>query len=195
MPNVKWMKFKVRSLEITTKTKPSEKQWIEAIGGMDQQMQSAPFWRGDLFNIGVEWFGDDFATSIFDHTKTNVSTWMNNASVCRRIPNSLRSDALSYSHHAIVAYLEPSDIKKYLQLAEENNLSSRQLGDLIKFDGKTSKAKEKPFYQKLEEQTENVYKLLDEAEGDTAELIRTAYGCLSDATEIERDTGKLEKVA
>lgn len=121
-----WMKFKPRELAITRTTKPPKEQWIDAVGGLEQSAQSGPFWRGDLYNKGVEWYGEDFASSIFDPLTMNVKTWQNNASVCGQIEPSRRRE-LSYSHHAEVAYLEHDEQDKFLQMAIDEGLSVRQL--------------------------------------------------------------------
>ena len=145
-----WMTFKARELVIDRNTPPPKEQWTEAIGGFDQNLQSSPFWRGDLYLQGVDWYGENFASSVFDPLKSNVKTWQNNASICKRVPPSSRRGELSYSHHAEVAYLKPEDFAEkhpdlglmdpetlqdyYLDLAIENLLSVTQLRAKLKFD-------------------------------------------------------------
>lgn len=193
----KWMTFKSRGLEIKRKTKPPFEQWEEAIGGFDQSMQSSPFWRGDLFNKGMEWYGDTKSTSIFDPSLTNIKTWQNNASVCRRIPYESRRRELSYSHHAEVAYLEEAaDQDRYLQIAIDNVLSVRQLRELIRDDtGEEVKFNKRPLDIFLEQESQKIANRKEEAAGDVYNLMQTAVDSLADAAEIQRDADQMDQAA
>lgn len=190
-----WAKYENRELVITRKTAPKFENWAAEMGALNKLHEVGGFYRGDLYLAGEQWFGESKATSIFDPQKWNISTWLNNASVCRRIPPSLRSELLSYTHHAVVAYLDPEDIKRYLRIAEETQLSSRQLAELVKQDGKTVKGKEKSLSKFLKQQADKLVERIWEADGDVQELMRTAAHSLMDAYEIERDNAGMEKAA
>jgi len=145
-----WFKVTSVGLNITRKTKPPFEQWESEVVISELRRKSEPWWRGDLYLRGEEWYGEDKATSIFDPLTMDVKTWQNNASICRRIDLSRRREELTYSHHAEVAYLEPEQFAKesphlakltseglqdhYLALAIENGLSIRKLRDAINAD-------------------------------------------------------------
>ena len=184
-----WLKFGFRELDITRKTKPPLEQWEDAIAGMDQQMDSAPFWRGDLFNQGCEWYGDTAATSVFDPLKSNVKTWINNGSVCNRVEASRRRESLSYSHHAEVAYLDPEDQDKFLQLAIDEGLSVRKLREQIrkhqKDKGKDVSFRVGPIHQRLTKLANKAEGMLEELAGDSHALVLTGIESFKEAAEIE----------
>lgn len=194
----KWMIFKPRELEIKRKTSPPFEQWTESIGGFDQQLQSAPFWRGDLFNKGLEWYGDAKATSIFDPLTTNVKTWQNNASICRRVEAPRRREELSYSHHAEVAYLKDESAQdRYLQIAIDNMLSVRKLRELIRSEeeGEEINFRKRPLDKFLEQEANKIGNRKDEAEGEVLQLMQTAVESLMDAFEIVRDDLQMDQAA
>lgn len=211
----KWMKFKSRELEIKRQTKPPFEQWEEAIGGFDQSMQSSPFWRGDLFNKGTEWYGDTKATSIFDPLITNVKTWQNNASVCRRVDASRRREELSFSHHAAIAYVKPKDFTiktpalsqktpeqlqdHYLDIAIKNGLSVRKMEDLIRSEKNEIEDEvsfnKRPLDEFLKQEAAKIGNRKEEAEGDVLALMQTAQESLADAAEIQRDSMAMDQAA
>lgn len=145
-----WFKPTAVGLNITRKTKPPFEQWESEVVVAELRRKNEPWWRGDLYLKGEEWYGEDQATSVFDPLTMDVKTWQNNASVCGRIEISRRREELTYSHHAEVAYLEPdqfpadSALRKmndasrlqdyYLALAIENGLAVRKLRDKINAD-------------------------------------------------------------
>ena len=195
-----WMTFKARELVIDRRSPPPKEQWVEAIGGFDQSLDSSAFWRGDLYLKGVEWYGDDFASSVFDPLTSSVKTWQNNASICKRVPPRSRRGNLSYSHHAEVAYVEPENyppesefsrmtsihIKDhYLQLAIDEFLSARQLRDRIKNDNPNSTSV--LVMKRLQKVEELLLGLIDDVSGDVQKNVRMMHRLCMDAIEIERD--------
>ncbi|SCB51233.1 hypothetical protein GA0061098_1015112 [Bradyrhizobium shewense] len=50
-----------------------------------------------------------------------TGTLMNYGRVARKVPTSLRNEALSFSHHEVVAMLEPDQQKRWLHLAARKN--------------------------------------------------------------------------
>jgi len=197
--DVKWVNYKDRSLEITRKTAPKFEEWALLMATFNTMNESGSFWRGDLYNLGEEWYGEDMASSIFDDEKWNLKTWQNNASVCRCVPSSRRRESLSFSHHAEVAYLEPIQFEDpprattgelqtyYLEVAVANRLSIRQLRDKIKEDRGGKAPPTAPLYKRLSDTASKVYEWMDETEGDARELLVTAWEALSDAAEMLKD--------
>lgn len=75
------------------------------------------FWIGDALNFGERVFGERYAqmeamTGLNPHTLENIS------SVCRRVAVSRRRESLSFSHHDVVARLEPREQVEWLEAAE-----------------------------------------------------------------------------
>lgn len=146
---ITWAKYHKRSLEITRKTAPPFGEFEKMVLGMDQEIESSPFWRGDLYNQGLTWYKDDQVHQLFG-PRTAWKTWQNNASVCGRVDPSRRREDIecTYSHHAEVAYLAPKDFidpdlagmtsaqlqDYYLQLTIDNHLTVTQLRAKIKYD-------------------------------------------------------------
>ena len=161
-----WFKVTAVGLNITRKTKPPFEQWETEVVGSELRRKSEPWWRGDLYLKGEEWYGEDRATSVFDPLTMDVKTWQNNASVCGRIEFSRRREELTYSHHAEVAYLEPDAQDKYLQIAIDNLLSVRKLRDLIASGGEDVAFATKPLNQRADALAKKVGSLVDDVERD-----------------------------
>jgi hypothetical protein len=136
-------------LVVKRKTPPAFATWEEAFLGMDVQIGSVAYWRGDLMTWGSFWYGDTRATSVVDPAYGTVKTWENNLAVCSRVPpdrlvnvdgqlhydpkaKTRRRRELRYSHTAEVAYLDADEQARFLNMAVENNLSVRQLRQLVK---------------------------------------------------------------
>jgi hypothetical protein len=148
-----WVSYKERAVEIKRKTAPPFDEWEAVMASLNLLFESGGFHRGDLYLKGLEWYGEDRASSIFEPELWSIKTFQNNASVCQRIPPERRRDGpcATYSHHAEVCYVQPDwfDTGKhpelkgkdaealqdhYLQLAIDNQLSVTKLRAKIKFD-------------------------------------------------------------
>ena len=126
---INWVEYKPRELKITRKRAPKFDDFMALVLGMDQEIESSPFWRGDLYNKGLDWFDEELVDQLFG-PETSWKTWQNNASVCGRIPPneydskgkvitaSRRREGphATYSHHAEVAYLDPEDFAENKKL-------------------------------------------------------------------------------
>jgi hypothetical protein len=89
------------------------------------------FWIGDWINQGEAKFGEKYAQAI-EATEKDIGTLMNCSFVCKAIEISRRREKLSFSHHVEVAKLSPKDQNKWLQIAESENLSIRELRESIR---------------------------------------------------------------
>lgn len=74
------------------------------------------FWIGDALNFGERVFSERYAqmetlTGLNPHSLENI------ASVCRRVVYSRRKENLSFSHHEVVARLEPREQVEWLDAA------------------------------------------------------------------------------
>ena len=70
---------------------------------------------------------DGFRTSVQPHTGLDYQTLRDFAYTARRVELSLRNDKLDFSHHRVVAKLEPEDQKHWLAAAQKHDLSVRRL--------------------------------------------------------------------
>lgn len=112
------------SLTITREISYEE---YEALGRMLGRLHDASkFWIGDWIAYGEVRFGE-IAAQAAAATGRAERTLVNWAWTCRNVPPSRRRDALSFSHHTVVAALEPAEQARYLDLAEEKTLTTREL--------------------------------------------------------------------
>jgi hypothetical protein len=149
---IDWVEYKPRELKITCKKRPLFDDFMKLVLGMDQEIESSGFWRGDLYNHGLEWFDEELIDQLFG-PETSWKTWQNNASVCGRVHSSRRREGphATYSHHAEIAYLDPEDFEDsenedvrsltaeglqsyYLQMSIENFYTISDLRSQIKSD-------------------------------------------------------------
>lgn len=226
---VTWIEYTPRSLVFTRKTAPPFEEWARVVLGMDVQIDSEAFWRGDMMIIGGIWYGEDKVTSVIDDERGTAKTWQNNHSICRRIPpdgindslekdpdyKSRRRDALSYSHHAEVAYMrsyleihldrEPTQSEvadaqaKYLKIAVDEGLSVRRLRAKVRHDllgegedptGDDEQFENGAWIQKVERVDDRVQKLIEEAPEDWEEevmLLGNAHRALANALTSARN--------
>lgn len=192
---VPWAKYEPRELRIKRKTPPNFEQWASLMFTFNTMAQSSPFWRGDLYLKGEEWFGEDRATSIFEPGPWNLKTWQNNASVCRHVEPSRRREELSYSHHAEVAYLDPALQEQYLQTAIDNMLNVRQLRELVRSeqgDANEDRGEDVEFETRglgefLKGEADKIERRLNEASGEIRALMTTAVESLRDAHKLSKE--------
>jgi len=118
--------FRLLDLEI------SFEEWSE-IGLKLSTMQLGLQWAiGDWWAYGYREYGDRRAIDVVKKLPYTFQSLMNIGSVARRVPPSLRNEALSFSHHTAVAPLEHEDQKQLLERAAEEKWSVKKLRDAIK---------------------------------------------------------------
>ena len=66
-----WFKVTPVGLDITRKTPPPFEQWESEVQVSEYRRKSEPWWRGDLYLKGEEWYGENRATSVFDPLTMN----------------------------------------------------------------------------------------------------------------------------
>lgn len=96
-----------------------------------KRIQSSMQWIvGDWANHG-ELAMDMTYDEMAEVTGYKVKTLQNFAYVSRHVPISLRKEVLSFGHHNLVAGFTKEDQEKFLNYAEINNLSVRELQAII----------------------------------------------------------------
>ena len=107
-------------------------EWKEAGRFLKQVEGSVQFWVGDWLNFGKKKYEHGkYEQALIDlgyeyHTLTKFSAIAENVEGCRR-----RQD-LGFSHHAEVAPLPPEEQSQWLEKAEQEQLSVRELRTQIK---------------------------------------------------------------
>jgi hypothetical protein len=103
--------------------------WME-MGDQLRVIEGAvQFWIGDWLNYGESAYGEKYAQAI---DPAQAKTWANYAYVSKSIQPSLRREAVSYSKHAMLASLSPSDQEKFLNECEANGYTAKELRSAIK---------------------------------------------------------------
>jgi hypothetical protein len=109
---------------------PSFDQWAGAVRTMRLAERSCMWIVGDLLNYGETRFGEDFSQVLDDvgyaDETLGVAKW-----VAARFPKDRRVEVLTFTHHQLVAGLEPADADKLLADAVTEKLSTRQLKDRL----------------------------------------------------------------
>lgn len=84
------------------------------------------WWIGDWIRYGTARWGEKYAEAA-RVTGYDVASLRNMAWVASRFDLSLRNDKLTWSHHVLLAPLEPEEQRKWLQRASEERLSVADL--------------------------------------------------------------------
>jgi hypothetical protein len=109
--------------------------WLDICAAFGRMHRSAQWWIGDSILWGERKYGEVYAAAE-EVTGLEPGTLANIVSVCRYVESSRRRELLSFSHHAVVAYLPKRDADRLLKAAERNGWSisalraaKRQLAD------------------------------------------------------------------
>lgn len=109
----------------------SFEEWERIGTTLDTMGAGLNWWRGDWLNKGEAKFGETYAQAV-QETGRSEQTLMNVAWVARVFPMERRREALSWSHHAEVAALDPDVADRLLDRAEAENLSKSSLRELVR---------------------------------------------------------------
>jgi hypothetical protein len=109
----------------------SESEFI-ALGVMlADERDKARFLLGDLLVFATARYGSDFTDQVMEATGLSFYTLRNMESVMLRVRPNVRRPELSFSHHDVVAALEPSEQKRLLGLAVKHGWSRQRLRDEV----------------------------------------------------------------
>jgi hypothetical protein len=92
----------------------------------DYVHDGSKWWIADWGLEGEKRFGEEFPqlAAALRRDERTILNWMY---VAQRVPRSRRRESLSFTHHTLVAPLEPADQDAWLDLAESEGWSSRDL--------------------------------------------------------------------
>ncbi len=102
------------------------RDWLEAGRRIGEISRCSQWWVGDWLRYGTRRWGDGY-TEAAKITGYDPATLRNLAWVASQVDLSLRSDKLTWSHHALVAPLEPDEQRRWLALAERERMSVADL--------------------------------------------------------------------
>jgi hypothetical protein len=116
------------SLAIALLTLDDFKRLAGTLGAMERSRQ---WWIGDLLVYGEQTFDEPLFLDALDEFGLAKHTLVNYRSIAARVDASVRREALTFSHHAEVAYLERRQQVKWLDKAERDQLDVKELRALV----------------------------------------------------------------
>lgn len=142
------IKFNCSKIEITNvgviiDDSITELEWAEAVEYCEKVDKGLQWIIGELLNFGEK---KKYRRYVELMSKTNYQykTLRNIQSISNKVEMSRRRDTLTFSHHAEVASLSPEKQIEWLDKAEDNHLSVKQLHNGIRNDKKQYNIKELP---------------------------------------------------
>lgn len=105
---------------------PTYEEWHDATVWVQKVEKASPFWIGDLLAYGEAAWGEKYAQAI-EATGHKVGYLMNVSSVAQKIPAARRHPELTFSHHQEVAAMPEAEQDQWLDKAEVENWSSKDL--------------------------------------------------------------------
>ncbi len=101
-------------------------EWVAAGRRLGAIGRCSQWWIGDWIRYGTAKWGEKYAEAA-RVTGYDVASLRNMAWVASRFGASLRSDALTWSHHVLLAPLETEEQSRWLEHAREKRLSVADL--------------------------------------------------------------------
>jgi len=101
-------------------------EWLATGRRLGAIGRCSQWWIGDWIRYGTAKWGEKYAEAA-RVTGYDVASLRNMAWVASRFDLSLRSDKLTWSHHVLLAPLEPDEQRRWLQRAAEERLSVADL--------------------------------------------------------------------
>lgn len=108
---------------------PSFAEWQGTGVTLSRLRKSLHFWIGDWLAYGVEHFPDLYSQAL-DETGFDYQTLVNDKSVCSRL--AVRSDKLTFTHHALIAGLSPERQQQALKAAVDQSMTTKELGEYVR---------------------------------------------------------------
>lgn len=118
-------------------------QWAQLGTRLGAIGRGSGWWIGDWLQYGAVRYGGRYkiATRV---TGYDEQTLMNMSYVASRFEISRRRENLSWSHHANVAALEPTDQERWLDMASDKGMTVHQLRSAIQAEAELAGASRKP---------------------------------------------------
>ncbi len=106
----------------------------ETVGAFIGMVHDASNWWLGEWLIQAEMLHGDKIHQATELTRRSRNTLDNVASTCRRVPRENRNPKLSFSAHTEVKALEPKEQKRWLKIAEQEDLRTHELRERIRYD-------------------------------------------------------------
>jgi adenine-specific DNA-methyltransferase len=110
---------------------PTFEQWQECWFFVGKADGAVRFWRGDLIRYAENAYGEMY-TQFINDTGKDYFTLAHDKSVADRIDICRRRQKLSFQHHQEVVYLEPKEQDELLDMAENNNINSKDFRQVVR---------------------------------------------------------------
>jgi len=123
--------FKLLKNGIEAIGKPTFEQWQECWKFVGKADGAVRFWRGDLIRYAEHTYGEMYTQFINDTGKDYI-TLRHDKSVAENVDLCRRRHNLTFDHHQEVAYLEPIEQDKLLDMAEKQNIKSKDFRRVVK---------------------------------------------------------------
>lgn len=124
-------KFRFLPTGLIVKDNPTFEEWEECGLLLAHIQKRVHWWIGDWLNYGERRWGEMYAQAMSE-SGFNYQTVANDRYVAGKIEFSRRRENLTFSHHVEVASLPPPEQDRWLDYAEEEELTTRQLRQEIK---------------------------------------------------------------
>lgn len=105
--------------------------WALILSGLQSAEKSIHWWIGDGIRFGERKYGETY-TQALEESSYKYQTLNNDVWVADSVQISRRRENLSWSHHAEVAALEADEQDRWLDFAQEKQLSRNELRAAIK---------------------------------------------------------------
>jgi hypothetical protein len=126
-------KFSITQTGIQFHEELSFEEWDQLGQQLAPLGKSIGFIIGDWINYGEGRYGEKYDEAL-TRTGLSYSTLSHYAYVARKVEICTRVQNLDFTHHRVVAKLKtPEEQRRWLEVAEQNNLSERRLRKSINF--------------------------------------------------------------
>jgi hypothetical protein len=162
-------KFRTSAVGLVATSRPTWGEWEVALTVVSGITRSCQWWLGDMLNLGHSTFGEKYSQAI-NELGYDPGYLRNLSYVCERVQLSLRSDKLTFSHHTLVAPLEPPDQKKWIILAVNNGWTVAELRQAMRGND-TEDAEEATDEDEMAEVVKAIEDFLDTLADDGERLV------------------------
>lgn len=132
-------RLSLTSLEIPQTTTMDE--WMKIGSALKRFYSANKWWVGDWLNFGESKYGETYAQAM-EETGMQYDTLKNYKWVAHSVPNVIRNDNLSFSHHYMIARFDPKEQKALLEIADQEKMTRDQFKAFLKDRYSPAKQKE-----------------------------------------------------
>lgn len=101
-------------------------EWMELMSTLVRMETAFQFAIGDALLYGESKFGEKYSQAM-DATGLSYQSLANMVWVSRHVPMSNRVDGVSWTHHRVIASVDPTDQRLLLEMARDSSMSATSL--------------------------------------------------------------------